>query len=127
MLEFLIVGLGGFFGCCFRFGITKLMPLYMQFPVATLISNIVAGFLIGFITGLESDVGWITPKTKLFIKTGMLGGLSTFSTFSIETINLFSQGKYIHAAGNILLNVTLSFAGVLIGMLTARILFKKSI
>ncbi len=103
-----------------------MLPLGFQFPIATLISNVIAGFLIGFITELERDAGWITPKMKLFLAIGMMGGLSTFSTFSIETIDLFSQSKYIHAAGNILLNVTLSFVGVMLGMITAKMLFKKT-
>ncbi|HAN21889.1 MAG: hypothetical protein A2Y15_06215 [Clostridiales bacterium GWF2_36_10] len=128
MLEFLIVGLGGFIGCCLRFGMTKIMlPLNLQFPIATLISNIIAGFFVGFIIGLEKDTLLVTPKTKLFVITGMMGGLSTFSTFSLETIKLFSQSKFISASGNILLNITLSFIGVLLGMLTAKMLLRKSI
>ena len=128
MIEFLVVGIGGFIGCCFRFAITKLfIPLPLQFPIATLISNIIAGFFIGFITELEKDAGWISPKMKLFLATGLMGGLSTFSTFSLETIKLFSQSKYIVALGNILLNVSLSFLGVMLGMLTVKILFRKTV
>lgn len=128
MLEFLVVGLGGFIGCCLRFGITKLMvPLGLDFPLATMISNVVAGFFIGFLTETEQNAAWVSPKMKLFLATGMMGGLSTFSTFSLETIELFRKSRYLHAAGNILLNVTLSFAGVLLGMLTARMLFRKTV
>jgi len=128
MLEFLIVGLGGFIGCSLRFGTSKLLiPYDVQFPIATLISNVVAGFLIGFITELERNAGWITPRTKLFLATGMMGGLSTFSTFSVETIDLFAESKYSHALGNILLNISLSFIGVMLGMLSAKMLLRKSL
>ena len=127
MIEFLIVGIGGFVGCCFRFAITKLFVQFpLQFPIATLISNVIAGFFIGFITELEKDSSCISPKTKLFLTTGMMGGLSTFSTFSLETLNLFSQSKYFMALGNILLNICLSFLGVIFGMFTAKMLFQRT-
>lgn len=128
MIEFLIVGIGGFIGCCVRFAFTKIFsPLSLQLPLATLISNVVAGFFIGFITELEKDSTCISPKMKLFLTTGMMGGLSTFSTFSLETIKLFSQSKYIIALGNVLLNVSLSFLGVILGMFTAKIIFRKTV
>lgn len=126
MLDFLVVGIGGFIGCCLRFGITKLMMAFeCQLPIATLLSNIIAGFFVGFITGLEANSSLITPKAKLFLTTGMMGGLSTFSTFSMETIRLFSECKYMQAVGNVLLNITLSFAGVVVGIFTAKLLFSK--
>jgi len=126
MFDFLIVGIGGFIGCCLRFGITKLMlPIQFQIPIATLLSNIIAGFFVGFITELELNFDWMTPRAKLFLATGMMGGLSTFSTFSMETINLFSQSKYIHAVGNIAFNITFSFLGVLLGILTVKVMFGK--
>ena len=127
MIEFLIVGIGGFIGCCIRFAITKLfLQLPLQFPLATLISNVIAGFFIGFITELEKNSASISPKTKLFLTTGMMGGLSTFSTFSLETLNLFSKSKYFLALGNIMLNISLSFLGVILGMVTAKILFLRT-
>jgi len=125
MIEFLIVGLGGFIGCCLRLGISKLSPYNLQFPFPTLLSNIIAGFFVGFITEIEQYSNSITPKTKQFLTTGMMGGLSTFSTFSLETVHMFAQSKYTHAVLNILLNILLSFAGVVLGMLTAKLIFKK--
>ena len=127
MIEFIFVGVGGFLGCCLRFLITKAMlPLQMQFPLATLLSNVIAGFLIGFFAGMENETSFITPKAKLFLTTGMLGGLSTFSTFSMETINLFMNANYLHAFGNIVLNLAFSFLGVILGMMTAKLIFKSS-
>jgi CrcB protein len=127
MTEILSVGLGGFLGCCFRFGLTKLCaPIGAQFPVATLLANVIAGFFIGFFSGLEKSAGWMTPRARLFLTTGMLGGLSTFSTFSLETIRLFSEAKYLSAFGNIALNVLLSLTGVVLGLMCARFFTGRS-
>jgi CrcB protein len=125
MIEFLIVGLGGFIGCCLRFAISRIMPVGMQFPFSTLLSNVIAGFFVGFFTALGNCSDSITPRAKLFLTTGMMGGLSTFSTFSLETVNMFAQSRYTQAVLNILLNVLLSFAGVVLGMFTAKLIFKK--
>ncbi|MEA5038912.1 MAG: CrcB family protein [Clostridiaceae bacterium] len=126
MLELLFVGTGGFLGCCFRFCLTRLIPSTTGFPAATLLSNVIAGFLIGFFTGLEKSAGWMTPRVKLFLTTGMLGGLSTFSTFSLETLRLLSDANYLYAFGNIILNLTLSFSGVALGVVAARLITGKS-
>ncbi len=123
MIQFIFVGVGGFIGSCLRYFITKLMNNHaIMFPFATLISNVTAGLLIGFIIGLERQSLPISPKVKLFLTTGFLGGLSTFSTFSLETINLFSDGKYFLATGNIMLNLILSLIGVVIGLMVAKLI-----
>ncbi|MDR3344283.1 MAG: fluoride efflux transporter CrcB [Oscillospiraceae bacterium] len=127
MIEFLIVGLGGFIGACLRFAITKLTGHFsLASPLSTLISNVAAGLVIGFILGLEQQSIAINTKTKLFLTTGLLGGLSTFSTFSLETVKLFQDDKFFFAACNIALNVALSLFGVLGGMVCAKAIFKKS-
>ncbi|BDF59730.1 camphor resistance protein CrcB [Christensenellaceae bacterium] len=127
MVEFLLVGAGGFIGCCLRFLITKLiLPLPLQMPLATLLSNIIAGFLVGFITGMEKQTAFITPRAKLFLTTGMFGGLSTFSTFSMETVHLFLAADYVRAFGNIVFNLIFSFLGVILGMAAAKLLFKSA-
>ncbi len=126
MVEFLIVGLGGFIGSCLRFGVSKLLSVAnLDFPLSTLIVNVLAGFIVGFITGLEAQAGALSPRRKLFLTTGMMGGLSTFSTFSIETVNLFSQGKYLYSVGNVALNLSLSLIGVVLGMALAKLIIKK--
>lgn len=127
MLEFLAVGVGGFLGSCARFGFTKLLERgNLTFPLATLIANVLAGLLIGFIVGLEQQSAALPQKAKLFMTTGLLGGLSTFSTFSLETVNLFKDEKYIFAAGNIALNLALSLMGVVVGIAAAKLIIKKA-
>ncbi|MDR1564545.1 MAG: fluoride efflux transporter CrcB [Oscillospiraceae bacterium] len=127
MLEFIIVGLGGFLGTCLRFALTKLTAkLPIEIPCGTLISNVAAGLFIGFILGLEQQSTAISPKVRLFLTTGFMGGLSTFSTFSAETVKLFQEGKPWLAAGNMLLNLALSLAAVVLGMWCAKALRGKS-
>ncbi|MEF9839792.1 MAG: fluoride efflux transporter CrcB [Lachnospiraceae bacterium] len=128
MLEFLIVGIGGSVGSCLRFALTKSMHHFaVSLPLGTLISNIIAGIFIGFFIGLEESVFSLSPRAKLFLTTGLCGGLSTFSTFSLETVVFFSEGKYVVAVLNIILNLGISILGVIVGMTIAKLLFKKGI
>lgn len=121
-MEFLVVGMGGFLGSCLRYGITLFYRRFeINLPIGTLISNILAGLLIGFIIGMETQTGRLSPKTKLFLTTGFLGGLSTFSTFSMETVELFSSGKYGLSFLNVLLNLSCSILGVLLGLAAAKL------
>jgi CrcB protein len=117
LTDFLAVGIGGAAGSCLRFALTKMAAcMGVSFPLGTLLSNVIAGIAIGAVIG----AGDFSPKTRLFITTGLLGGLSTFSTFSLETINLFSEGRYAASALNVLLNLGLSLFGVVLGMWGAR-------
>jgi len=126
MVEFLVVGAGGFIGSCFRFGITKAANSFgVSFPFGTLISNVIAGIIIGFVIGTGQTMS-ISPKTKLFLTTGLMGGLSTFSTFSLETVVLWGDGKYLFALLNVLLNLALCLSGVVFGMFLAKQLVKKA-
>lgn len=97
----LLVGCGGFLGAILRFLISafcfKFMPL--NFPYATLIVNVLGGFLIGYFTKIGLNL-----ELKSFLIAGFLGALTTFSTFSVENINLLQNAKY----GLCFLNVSLS-------------------
>ena len=73
------------------------------------------GLLIGLILELNSRTNVVSPQMKLFLTTGLMGGLTTFSTFSYETVGLFSDGSYTSAMINIILNVALSLVGVIVG------------
>jgi CrcB protein len=125
MIEIIFVGLGGFLGSCCRYLISKLTNhISPFFPLGTLLSNISAGFLIGLIIGVERQTVALPENVKLFLAVGLLGGLSTFSSFSLETIQLFENRNFLGASENILLNVGLSFLFVVLGMTLPRFLLK---
>ncbi|MDR0498364.1 MAG: CrcB family protein, partial [Holophagales bacterium] len=107
MLKVLSIGIGGFIGSCLRYGLSRWLSRFDFFPFGTLASNALAGLVIGFIIGAERQTSLLPENLKLFLTVGLLGGLSTFSAFSMETVSMFERGSYIHATGNILLNVCL--------------------
>jgi CrcB protein len=124
MQNILWVGLGGFIGASLRYIISlnssKLFS--SQLPYGTLIVNILGGLSIGFIMELSLTTDLISPSLKLFLITGIIGGLTTFSTFSYETVTLFIEGNYILGILNTALNLFLSIAGVVIGKLISQII-----
>ncbi len=123
----LMVGIGGFLGSCGRYFLTRLFErLGYEFPMGTLLSNVIAALLIGFIIGAQRQSPTLSENTRLFLTTGLLGGLSTFSTFSMETVRYFEGGKYFLASGNILLNVGLSLLCVGIGLLAAKAVIRAA-
>lgn len=122
MFEFIVVGVGGFIGSCLRFALTRFaQSIFPNFPYGTLLSNVIAGVAIGLIIGWEQQSGALHPKVSRFLTTGLLGGLSTFSTFSAQTVHLFQEGRALHALGNVSLNLGLSLVGVVLGMATPRL------
>lgn len=116
MIEFILVGVGGFFGSGFRYLVGKgLSGAILGFPLGTLVVNLVASILMGIFYGFSLKT-IISQKIGLFLMTGLLGGFSTFSAFSIETVNLFTEKKYAFAITNILLNVVFCLVGAFVGL-----------
>ena len=111
MKLILIIGTGSFIGGVFRYLLSLLIQAKTTspFPLPTLIVNIIGCFFIGIVFGLF-DKGQISQEWKLFFATGILGGFTTFSAFSNETIILFREGHFSYA----LLYI---FASVLLGLL----------
>lgn len=116
------VGIGGCIGAILRYIVTMQSAKMMNsnFPMGTLIVNVVGGFLIGMIAELSISTDLISPNLKLFLTTGIMGGLTTFSTFSLETITLMSDGRYLFGILNVCLNVFLSLGGVVLARLLCR-------
>lgn len=112
MNKLFYVGIGGFIGAALRYIISLQTSKWFNGPISigTLFVNVLGGILIGLLLSLN-----VSPNLKLFLTTGLLGGLTTFSTFSYETIILFSSENYFFAVANICLNLFLSLGGVLLG------------
>jgi len=121
MWMILIVGMGGFFGAISRFVIASFVQTHSNtlFPVGTLSVNVLGSFIIGFLAMYFSQV--VQPEYKAFLMTGFLGALTTFSTFSLENINMIQDGNYTSAILNITLNIVLTLSATMLAMM----LFKK--
>jgi CrcB protein len=117
MNKLLYVGIGGFIGACLRYMIsTNSSKMFgTGFPYGTLIVNVVGGLIIGLIMELSLTTDLISPNLRLFLTTGIMGGLTTFSTFSYETVSLFNDGSYMLGTLNTCLNLFLSLGGVVLG------------
>lgn len=122
MQKIIFVGIGGGIGAIIRYLVTiqSAKMINSDFPLGTLIVNVVGGFLIGMIVELSLSTEFISPNMKLFLTTGIMGGLTTFSTFSLESINLISAGKYLLGTANICLNLFLSLGGVVLARLICK-------
>ena len=116
MLNCLVVALGGGIGACLRY-LIGLIPLKepFTFPVKTLFINILGCFVIGLIAAIAAKTTSLSPRTVLFIKTGLCGGFTTFSTFALETETLIKTGHIgiaiLYVALSVVVGVGLALAG----------------
>ena len=117
MINILCVGIGGFIGAIIRYLISSYTSkiFLSKIPIGTLLVNVIGGFFIGLIMQISVKTNSISPHMKLFLTTGFLGGLTTFSTFSYETLMLVEGGEFVFATINIILNLFLSLGGVSFG------------
>ncbi|WP_026511996.1 MULTISPECIES: fluoride efflux transporter CrcB [unclassified Butyrivibrio] len=119
-MSFLFVALGGALGAVARYAIS-LIPVRAGFPVLTLITNIIGAILIGFIVGITDRKGNVSPNTVLFWKTGVCGGFTTFSTFSLESYQLFENKTYALGGVYVALSVCCCIFGIYLGKKLATV------
>jgi fluoride exporter len=123
VLNTFLIFLGAGAGGVFRYWISNITYglLGRQFPYGTLVVNVSGCFLMGllFVLILERFNG-IGPLLRSFFLIGLLGGYTTFSSFSIETLNLFESGAYLSTALNILLSIILCMAAAWLGVIGGR-------
>ena len=113
-MNFMFVGLGGALGAIGRYAIS-MIPIKTEFPFLTLITNILGAVLIGFISGLVSAKQDVSQNTVLFWKTGVCGGFTTFSTFSLEAYELFEKGSNILGLVYAVVSVVSCILGIVCG------------
>lgn len=123
MLDALLIFLGAGFGGLSRYWISNGIYdlLGREFPYGTLVVNTTGSFLMGlmFVLILDRAAG-MGPPLRAILLIGFLGGYTTFSSFSIETLNLLEQGAWLSASLNVLSNVILCISLTWIGMLGGR-------
>ncbi|CDG35810.1 putative membrane protein [Acetivibrio thermocellus BC1] len=124
MFRILIAGVGGFIGASLRYIISGLSIRVFgdSFPYGTLFVNILGGLLIGFIMEASVSLWPVSPNIRIFLTTGILGGLTTFSTFSYETISMLSDGSYLMGGINAGLNLFLSLFCAWLGKFLAQVM-----
>jgi CrcB protein len=120
-VGFAAVGAGAMLGAWLRWalslGLNTLLP---NLPLGTLTANLVGGFLIGVAVELFTLHPVLAPEIRLFVITGFLGGLTTFSTFSAETVGLLQRGQYGWAFTLIGTHLLGSLAMTLVGIALVR-------
>ena len=118
-MNFVFVGLGGALGAIGRYAIS-MIPIKTEFPFLTLITNILGAVLIGFISGMVSAKQDVSQNIVLFWKTGVCGGFTTFSTFSLEAYELFEKGSTILCLVYAVVSVVSCIFGIVCGKKVAE-------
>ncbi len=124
MREFLIAGLGGFIGSALRYWTSVLSYQFFgqEFPYGTLIVNIIGCFLIGLLMTIFEERFLVSPNLRIFLTIGILGGFTTFSTFSYETVALLKEGSYLIGFENIIFSLVGCLAATTVGILIGRLI-----
>ncbi|MBL8259531.1 MAG: fluoride efflux transporter CrcB [Candidatus Competibacteraceae bacterium] len=115
--AFLAIGTGAAAGAWLRWALGLwLNPVLPTLPLGTLAANLLGGFLMGMAMQLLLEHAVLPPELRLAITTGFLGGLTTFSTFSAETVTLLLREEYLWALALVLVHVIGSIAMTLLGI-----------
>ena len=123
-MDVLAVFLGGGLGATLRYGMSGMVHRIMgsDFPYGTLVVNILGCLLIGALMSVTEDRILLHPRMRLFLAIGLLGGFTTFSTFSYETVALLRSGAFLYGMLNVLLSVCVCLLATWIGTIIGKII-----
>lgn len=121
-MQWFWLALGGSFGALARYGLTQWVAerSAAEFPWATLAVNLTGCFAIGVVATLADERELVSPTTRLFLVTGLLGGFTTFSAFGLDTFRMIEAGRVAAAFGNAIASVALGIAAVVAGITVTR-------
>ena len=126
LVLYLAVAAGGALGTVLRYAISGLVAVRFgeTFPWGTLIINVTGSFVIGFFATLTGPDGrfLVSGAIRQFVMVGICGGYTTFSSFSLQTLNLMRDGEWMYAGGNVVGSVVLCLAFVWLGAIAATAL-----
>ena len=125
MSQIVAIALGGALGSVGRFLVAGWVGrvLGVNFPWGTLAVNVVGGLVMGLLVGLMAQVWSVSPAIRAFLTVGVLGGFTTFSAFSLETVLLLQRGDILAALAYIASSVVLSVGAVWCGLRLIRFFF----
>jgi len=126
MILYLLIGVGGALGSIARFFFSGLIATHVgeTFPWGTICVNVTGCFVIGFFNSLTAPEGraFASAETRQFFMTGVLGGYTTFSSFSLQTLSLAREGEWLRAGGNAVGSLVACLVAVWLGHLLATFL-----
>lgn len=119
--AFIAIGLGAAIGAWLRWGLGLwLNPSVPELPLGTLSANLIGGYLVGLAVAFFIQHPGLSPEWRLLIITGFLGGLTTFSTFSAETVTLLMRGQYAWGTAIIVTHLGGSLLMTILGIQTMK-------
>ncbi len=121
--SLIVIAIGASLGAWLRWLLgMKLNALFPTIPPGTVVANMVGGYIIGLAIAFLAASPTLSPEWRLLIITGFCGGLTTFSTFSAETVALIQEGRLLWALGSISLHVLGSLAMTAAGLLSYQMI-----
>jgi CrcB protein len=121
-MGYVLVFIGGGIGAALRHGVNVVFARWFgtSFPFHTLFENVSGSFLLGALASYFTFKTHASQELRLFVTTGILGGYTTFSAFSLDAVLLWERGQMVTASGYVLVSVAASIAGLMLGLSLVR-------